>query len=59
VNGYPKVGFQSFVEAKQVVLDYIIGHYSQVRPHCHNHGLSPNEAENCYWENSKSLAKIT
>jgi len=55
----PEVVFQSFVEAKQVVLDYIIGYYSQVRPHRHNHGLSPNEAENRYWENSKSLAKIT
>ncbi len=55
----PEVGFQSFVEAKQVVLGYIIGYYSQVRPHRHNRGLSPNEAENRYWENSKSLAKIT
>ena len=55
----PEVGFQSFVEAKQVVLDYIIGYYSQVRPHRHNGGLSPNVAENRYWENSKKLAKIT
>jgi len=55
----PEAGFQSFVEAKQVVLSYIIGYYSQVRPHRHNHGLSPNEAENRYWENSKSPAKIT
>jgi len=55
----PEVGFQSFVEAKQVVLNYIIGYYSQVRPYRHNDGLSPNDAENRYWENSKSLAKIT
>ncbi len=55
----PEVGFQSFVEAKQVVLDYIIGYYSQVRPHRHNHGLSPNDAENHYWGNSKTLSKIT
>ena len=55
----PDVGFQSFVEAKQTVLDYIIGYYSQVRPHRHNNGLAPNEAENRYWENSKTLAKFT
>lgn len=55
----PEVGFQSFVEAKQVVLDYIIGYYSQVRPHRHNRGLPPNEAENRYWKNSKPLTKIT
>jgi putative transposase len=55
----PETGFQSFVEAKQTVLDYIIGYYSQVRPHRHNEGLSPNEAENRYWKNSKTLAKFT
>ena len=41
----PEIGFQSFVEAKQTVLDYITGYYSQVRPHRHNNGLSPNDAE--------------
>lgn len=55
----PTTGFQSFVEAKQTVLDYIIGYYSQVRPHSHNDGLSPNEAERQFWINSKPVAKIT
>jgi len=55
----PETGFHSYVEAKQTVLDYIIGYYSQVRPHSHNHGLTPNEADNRYWENSKSRAKFT
>ncbi len=53
------MGFHSFVETKQAVLDYIIGYYSQVRPHRHNDGFSPNDAENRYWENSKTLAKFT
>ena len=55
----PEIDFQSFVEVKQTVLAYIVGYYSQVRPHRHNDGLSPNEAENRYWENSKTLAKFT
>lgn len=41
----PETGFHSFVEAKQTVLDYIIGYYSQIRPHSHNSGLTPNESE--------------
>lgn len=55
----PETGFQSFVEAKQTVLDYIIGYYSRVRPHRHNDGLTPNETERRYWVNSKLVAKFT
>ena len=55
----PEVGFQSFVEAKQIVLDYIIGYYSQVRPHSHNRGLTPNESEKRYWLEYKSMASFT
>ena len=45
----PEIGYRSFVEAKHAVIDYIIGYYSQVRPHQHNGGLSPNAAEQKFW----------
>ncbi len=37
--------FHSFIEVKQVVLEYIVSYCSQVRPHSHNNGLTPNESE--------------
>ena len=55
----PETGFHSFIEAKQTVLDYIIGSYSRVRPHSHNDGLTPNESERRFWVSSKSVAKFT
>lgn len=45
----PEIGYRSFVEAKHAVIDYIIGYYSQLRPHQHNGGLSPNAAEQKFW----------
>ena len=45
----PEIGYRSFVEAKRAVINYIIGYYSQVRPHKHNGGLSPNVAEQKFW----------
>jgi hypothetical protein len=33
------------------------GYYSQVRPHEHNAGLSPNVAEKDYWAEYKTVAK--
>ena len=39
--------------------DYIIGYYSQTRPHRYNAGLSPNESERRYWLNSKTVANFT
>ena len=41
----PRLGYRTFAEAKESITDYIIGYYSQVRPHKHNNGLSPNVAE--------------
>lgn len=55
----PEIGFQSFEQAKSAVWDYIVGYYSRVRPHSHNDGLTPNEAERRFWLGSKQLAKIT
>ena len=46
----PQTGYESFNPAKANIIDYIIGYYSQVRPHQHNGGLAPNIAEKIYWE---------
>lgn len=41
----PEVGYTSFEEAKRHITAYLIGYYSQFRPHTHNDGLTPNAAE--------------
>lgn len=55
----PEVGYRSFTEAQRAIYEYISGYYNQYRPHKHNGGLSPNKAEEFYWNFSKSAAKIT
>ncbi|MFS1525351.1 IS3 family transposase, partial [Microbulbifer sp. 2304DJ12-6] len=45
--------------AKQAINDYIIGYYSQIRPHQNNDGLPPNVAEEKYWNAQKTVAKNT
>lgn len=55
----PEVGYRSFKEAQQSVYDYLIGYYSQIRPHQHNGGLSPNKAEELFVNSSKTAAKFT
>jgi putative transposase len=44
----PTLGYQNFTEAKHAITNYIVGYYSQTRPHRHNNGLSPNAAERKY-----------
>ncbi|MGL5728609.1 MAG: IS3 family transposase [Plesiomonas sp.] len=41
----PTIGYRSFAEAQQEIIRYIIGYYSQLRPHQYNGGLTPNESE--------------
>jgi putative transposase len=55
----PEVGYASFEAAKHGITDYVIGYYSQLRPHTHNEGLAPNEAERQYWNAYKTVAKMT
>ncbi len=55
----PKLSYQSFAEAKSSIMQYIIGYYSQVRPHQHNNGISPNAAEKRYQDSSKTVASFT
>ncbi len=44
----PRLGYHSLKEAKGNIINYLIGYYSQVRPHRHNDGLPPNLAEMKY-----------
>lgn len=55
----PTIGYRTFSEAKSDIINYIIGYYSQVRPHRHNDGLAPNVAEQKYWSVHNTVAKIT
>ncbi len=55
----PTVGYRNFNEAKIDITKYIIGYYSQVRPHQYNGGLTPNESEKRYWLNYKTVANFT
>lgn len=56
----PTLGYKSLTDANNHVTSYIIGYYSQVRPHAFNDGKTPNKAEEIYWANcSKSVAKKT
>jgi len=55
----PQTGYRSFEQARHSIIDYVVGYYSQVRPHSHNNGLSPNEAERQIAINHKSVAKKT
>ncbi len=55
----PLSGYRSFAEAQQEIIRYIIGYYSQLRPHQYNGGLTPNESERLYWENSKAVANFS
>lgn len=53
----PNTGYRSFNEAKNEIARYIYRYYNTVRPHTHNNGLTPNESENNFWHNYKTVAK--
>jgi len=54
---HPKVQGRLLLEAPPpCVVNYLIGHYSQLQPLQHNKGMSPNQAENKYWTSYKSAA---
>jgi len=48
----PKNGFRSFSEAQKEINEYIVGYYCSMRPHQHNKGMSPNEAEEIFFKAS-------
>jgi putative transposase len=45
----PTTGYESLNGARKEIIDYIIGYYSQTRPHTFNNGLPPNVVEENYW----------
>jgi putative transposase len=55
----PQNGYLSIHLAKSDIINYIIGYYSQVRPHRHNQGKAPNVAEAKYWKSYISVANLT
>lgn len=55
----PTVGYISFAQAEREILNYMLGYYSQLRPHHYNGGLAPNESERRYWLGYKDVAKIS
>lgn len=54
----PTRGYDNFSEASIAITDYIVRYYSQFRPHQYNGGLTPNESERLFWENSKPVASF-
>ncbi len=54
----PTTGYQNFIEAKNAITRYITGYYSELRPHWHNGGLTPNESERLFHEQSNAVANI-
>lgn len=55
----PETGYGSFSEAKHAITDYIVGYYSQQRPHQYNGMTPPNLAEKKYWNDYKAVASFT
>lgn len=51
----PEIGYASFAEAQRMINQYIVGYYSEFRPHQHNGGLPPNKAEDNFWVTSKHV----
>lgn len=54
----PVMGYINFSNAVHAITDYIVGYDSVLRPHEYNGGLPPNESENQYWKNSKTVASF-
>jgi putative transposase len=55
----PSMGYSNFNEAQASITRYIVGYYSQHRPHQHNGGLPPNKAEAKHSFVSYTVASFT
>jgi len=55
----PEAGFLAIEHAKQAIWSYIIEYYNNVRPHKHNLGLTPNQKEKLFWNDSYNVANLT
>ena len=52
-------GYISLVDAAHAITDFIVRYYSVLRLHEYKGRLSPNESENRYWKNSKTVASFS
>jgi putative transposase len=55
----PSMGYSNVNEAQASITQYIVGYYSEHRPHQHNGGLPPNKAEAKYNLVSYTVASFT
>lgn len=55
----PVEGYGDIESAKDHIVKYLVGYYSQQRPHSFNGGLAPNQKEREYFKNFKVVAKIS
>lgn len=55
----PTTGYSNFREAESSIIRYITGYYSVIRPHWYNGGLTPNESERLFYEQSNAVANIS
>lgn len=55
----PTTGYESFIEAQSAIIRYITEYYSAIRPHWYNGGLTPNESERLFCEQSNAVANIS
>lgn len=52
----PKQGYDDLASAKTEIADYIVGYYSQLRPHSFNNYQSPVEKEKQFFNQSLLVA---
>jgi putative transposase len=55
----PEIGYSCLEHTKRSIINYMIGYYSQTRPHTFNDGLSPNAFERQHAKNANSVANIS
>lgn len=55
----PTTGYQSLGEGRNAITRYITGYYSELRPHWYNGGLTPNESERLFYEQSTTVANFS
>ena len=54
----PATGYRNMANAQQSITEYLMGYYSDIRPHQYNGGLTPNESERLYWFAHKTVASF-
>lgn len=55
----PTTGYPSFSAAQSAIVRYITHYYSDVRPHGYNGGLTPNQSERLFHEQSGRVANFS